>query len=126
MWWPTREDLEALQREIVAASGGEPGVLNPNALEAALVRPLASAFGEDAFPGVEEKVAVLMHSIVTTHAFVDGNKRTGATAGVLVLRKNGRQLVDADVGDLETLALALARGEMNVKDVIDWFRCRLK
>jgi death-on-curing protein len=45
-------------------------------LEAAIARPQASAFGEDAYKTLELKASALAHSIVKNHALVDGNKRT--------------------------------------------------
>ncbi len=58
-------------------------------LESALVRPQATVFGEDAYPTVWVKAAALLMSLVGNHALVDGNKRVGLTAAILLLRKNG-------------------------------------
>jgi len=46
-----------------------------------------SAFGEDAYPTLEEKAAHLLYFIVKNHPFNDGNKRTGAFAFIWFLRK---------------------------------------
>jgi len=46
-------------------------------LESVLARPKASVFGEDAYPDLNGKVAPLPHSLITSHALVDGNKRLG-------------------------------------------------
>jgi death-on-curing protein len=46
-------------------------------------RPKASGFGEDGYPSLNEKVAALLHSIVTNDALVDGNKRLGLVAVLL-------------------------------------------
>lgn len=35
--------------------------------------PRASAFGRDAYAGVEEKAAALLHSLARNHALLDGN-----------------------------------------------------
>lgn len=45
-------------------------------IEAAIARPQASAFGEDAYKTLELKAAALANSFVKNHALVDGNKRT--------------------------------------------------
>jgi death-on-curing protein len=61
-------------------------------LESALARPQASAFGEDAYPTLDEKAGALLHSLARNHALVDGNKRL-ALAGLLVFYgMNGRRL----------------------------------
>jgi prophage maintenance system killer protein len=41
--------------------------------------PFQSAFGSDIFPTILEKAAALFHSLISNHAFVDGNKRTAVT-----------------------------------------------
>jgi death-on-curing protein len=43
-------------------------------------RPQATAFGEDAYSGLDEKAAALLQSVVAGHALVDGNKRLGWVA----------------------------------------------
>ncbi|MGH3624007.1 MAG: Fic family protein [Sciscionella sp.] len=34
-------------------------------------------FGQDAYPTLHGKAAALLHSLVSNHALVDGNKRVG-------------------------------------------------
>ncbi len=62
-------------------------------LESALARPQATVFGEDAYPTVWDKPSALLMSLVGNHALVDGNKRVGFTAAILLLRKNGLHVV---------------------------------
>lgn len=69
-------------------------VRDPGGLESALARPFQSAFGDDLFPTLVEKAAVMLHGIATSHAFLDGNKRTGWTACVTFLGMNGVQVLD--------------------------------
>lgn len=60
---------------------GEPSVLiAPDKLEAAVMRPAASAFGEDAYGTLAEKAGALLESLVIGHAFMDGNKRVAFAA----------------------------------------------
>jgi death-on-curing protein len=61
-------------------------------LEAAVLRPAASAFGADAYPTLPEKVAALLHSIARNHPFTDGNKRTATLAAIFMLQVNGQQV----------------------------------
>jgi death-on-curing protein len=56
---------------------GEMNLRDRGLLEAAIARPQASAFSEDAYPTLLEKAAALLHSLLLNHPFVDGNKRTG-------------------------------------------------
>lgn len=61
-------------------------------LESALARPQATGFGEDAYTGLDEKAAALLHSLARNHALVDGNKRLALAATIAFLGLNGRRL----------------------------------
>jgi death-on-curing protein len=61
-------------------------------LESALARPRARAFGADAYQGLEEKAAALLHSLARNHALVDGNKRLALAGTIAFLGVNGRRL----------------------------------
>ena len=61
-------------------------------LESALARPRATAFGGDAYAGLDEKAAALLHSLARNHALVDGNKRLALAATIAFLGLNGRRL----------------------------------
>ena len=52
-------------------------VADAGLLDAALARPAASAFGEDAYPTLELKAGALLQSLVKDYPLVDGNKRLG-------------------------------------------------
>lgn len=84
-------------------------------LQAAIARPQASAFGNDAYPTVWDKAGALLHSLAANHPFVDGNKRSAWTAAWAFLGLNGHPLPDVyDVDAAEQLVLEAATG------AIDW------
>jgi death-on-curing protein len=84
-------DLEtALQ--IIERQGWGP-VRDVGLLDNALARPAASAFGHDAYPTVTRKASALLHSLVSNHALVDGNKRIGLLFTYVFLRLNGYELL---------------------------------
>jgi death-on-curing protein len=68
-------DLDDLLAAAEAAVGRAPEVRDYGLLESALARPQSTVFGEDAYPGLHEKAAALLHSLVSNHALIDGNKR---------------------------------------------------
>lgn len=86
---------------------------------------MQSAFGDDAFPTVMEKAAVLLHGVARNHPFIDGNKRTAWLCCVVFLRDHGMVIspalqtmevvefvVDVAVGGREVQDIAL--------DLLDW------
>jgi len=68
------------------------GIKDRALLESAVYRPQHSVFGEDAYPILFEKAAVLTESLVKNHCFHNGNKRTAYLALKTFLRINGIQL----------------------------------
>ena len=88
------EDLVAIATRI---GRGEPGIRDLGLLQSAAARPATSVFGEDAYPDLATKAAAMLESLVRNHALVDGNKRLGWLALVLLLALNGVRLdVDDD------------------------------
>jgi death-on-curing family protein len=65
------------------------GVRDRTLIESAVARPFQSGFGQDIYPTILEKGVALFHSLITNHAFVDGNKRTAVTAFDHFLLANG-------------------------------------
>ncbi len=84
-------------------------------LDSAAHRPQTSLFGDDAYPSIDEKAAVLLESIVRNHPLIDGNKRLGWIATVMFLELNGL-FVDAPLDDAYDLVIAVATGEMSYQE----------
>lgn len=81
-------------------------------LEAAVARPRASAFGEDVYPSLHEKAAALLHSLVGSHALVDGNKRLGLASIIAFYGMNGVRLTLTN-DEAYDLIIAVAAGELD-------------
>ena len=107
-------DLDDLLAAATAALGRPPEVIDIGILEAAVARTRASVFGADAYPDLDAKAAALLHSIVTGHALIDGNKRLGWVAVRLFYRLNDRDL-RAPIDDAFDLVAAIA--DASLRDV---------
>ena len=102
--------------------GEPPQVRDIGILAAAVARTRASVYGEDAYPDLDAKAAALLHSIVTGHALVDGNKRLGWVSVRLFYRLNGSKL-RVHVDDAEALVIAIADGSLrDVQKIADRLR----
>jgi death-on-curing protein len=86
-------------------------------LEAALARPRATAFGNDAYPGMDRKAAALLHSVARNHALVDGDKRLALAALIAFYGLNGRRLTLTN-DEAYDLAMKVAAGELDAVDDI--------
>ena len=127
------EHLELDDLLIVAERvlGRAPQVRDIGILEAAVARTRASIYGEDAYPDLDTKAAALLHSIVTGHALIDGNKRLGWVSVRLFYRLNGRDLrlplddafdlvmavADGSLRDVPAIAARLRRGVSDFNDL---------
>ena len=107
-------DLDDLLAAAEAAVGGSPAVRDVGLLDAAAARPRSSVFGADAYPDLDSKAAALLHSIVTSHPLVDGNKRLGWVAVRLFYLLN-----DADIRPSADAAydLIVAVADGRIRDV---------
>lgn len=81
-------------------------------LEAALARPRATAFGNDAYPDLDVKTAALLHSIARNHALVDGNKRLALAAVIAFYGLNGRRLTLTN-DEAYDLVISVAAGQLD-------------
>ena len=102
-------DLDDLLVAAEAALGAAPVVRDIGLLDAAAARPRSSVFGADAYPDLDAKAAALLHSIVTTHPLVDGNKPLGWVAVRLFYLLNDLDL-HAPVDAAYELIVAVADG----------------
>ncbi|MGB9306202.1 MAG: type II toxin-antitoxin system death-on-curing family toxin [Mycobacterium sp.] len=84
-------------------------------LDSAAHRPGATAFGEDAYPSIHEKAAVLLESIVGNHPLVDGNKRLGWLATYVFYGLNGYDVIAPD-DEAYDLIIALAAGKADFRE----------
>jgi len=104
-------DLEDLLVAAGVTLGGPPQVRDIGILEAAVARTRASVYGEDAYPDLHAKAAALLHSIVTGHAHIDGNKRLGWVSVRFLYRLNGSDL-RVPIDDAFDLVTSIADGSL--------------
>ncbi len=79
--------------------------------------------GQELYPSVEEKAAMLLYLVVKNHSFVDGNKRIAATLFLWFLQNNGilyrpdgtKRIAD---GTLVALTLLIAESRMDEMDIL--------
>jgi death on curing protein len=120
MIWLTKDMVEAFHRESLARFGGADGLRDEGLLESALARPEnIHAYEPDA--DIFRLAAAYCAGVVKNHPFIDGNKRTGALAGVVFLALNGVE-VQFDEPDIVTMIISLAAGELGEGDIADWYR----
>ena len=116
---PSASQVVELHQRIIKASGGSPELRSTALLESALARAQAGFGGIDLYPTTEEKAAALSRGLIQNHAFVDGNKRIGVIAMLLVLRMNHIALQYAQ-SELISIGLDLASGNCDIPETLQW------
>lgn len=96
---------------------GEVQIRDLGLLEAAVVRPRASAFGQDAYGSLHHKAAALLHSIARNHALADGNKRLALAGTIAFYGMNGHRLTVTN-DEAYDLIISVATGGLDEVDAI--------
>ncbi len=81
----TYEVLLDAHDRVLAVSGGMAGVKD----EGLIRSPLEFIADDDYYPTLSDKLTHLVYSLIKSHGFHDGNKRTALAAGALFLMLNG-------------------------------------
>jgi death-on-curing protein len=84
------------------------------------VQPFQAGFGTDFYPDVADKIAVLVHTIITTHTFHDANKRTAMALGLAIAEANGRRTLSIADYEIEDVAVGIAIHKYDVPDDARW------
>ena len=113
------EKVKLLHQLMAEATGGSIGVRDEGLLDSAIEGAFATFDGVELYPSKEEKAAKLGYSLISNHAFVDGNKRIGVYVMLSFLELNGIHIEAADE-DVVSLGLGVADGSMEQKDILDW------
>ena len=117
----SQDKVLLLHKLITKETGGDPELRDINLLDSALESAFQTFDGVELYPTKEEKGARLGFSLISNHAFVDGNKRIGMYVLLTFLEGNGIRL-DVDNDDVARVGLAVASGEMKYNELLAWIR----
>ena len=115
----SQEKVLLLHKLITEETGGDPNIRDFALLDSALESAFQTFGGEELYPTKEEKGARLGFSLISNHAFVDGNKRIGMYVMMTFLEVNGIR-INPEVDDVARVGLAVASGEMGYNELLEW------
>lgn len=124
MIWLTKEQLVMSHGKIMQATGGLDGLRDDSLLQSALLSPMQTYDGTELFPSLIDKAARLACGLTQNHPFIDGNKRIGAHAMLVVLALNDISL-NYTQNELSDVFLRLAAGQIDFDYLRDWVNSRL-
>ncbi len=113
------EKVLLLHRLLTEATGGDPNLRDVQLLDSALESAFQTFGGRELYPTKEEKGARLGFSLISNHAFVDGNKRIGMYVLLIFLEINGIKIHPTSE-EVVRVGLAVAAGEMKYEELLDW------
>lgn len=123
---PTVDQVIILNKYLCEEQGNPFQVVGKGKIESAL----HSAFYPGSYPfsagGIAKIAGALCFYLVKAHAFMDGNKRTGALTAINLMNLNGWDLSYPDEEENGNTALAniiekCAASEVSKDDLIEWF-----
>lgn len=117
----SKEKVLLLHQIMAEATGGSVGVRDNGLLESALEGCFATFDGTELYPGKEEKGARLGYSLISNHAFIDGNKRVGVYVMLSFLELNGIK-IEATNDEIVDIGLSVANGSMKYEALLDWVK----
>lgn len=110
-----------LHRLLIEETGGSPDIRDIGLLDSALKGAYATFDGQELYPTKLEKAARLGFSLISNHAFVDGNKRIGMYIMLMFLELNGVKVTAKDQ-DVIDAGLSVADGRMGYEELLAWVR----
>ena len=115
----SKEKVLLLHQIMAEATGGSVGVRDEGLLDSALEGAFAGFGDREFYTTKEEKGARLGYTLISNHAFVDGNKRIGLYIMLSFLEMNGIRLQCTD-DELVDIGLSVASGRMKYEELLQW------
>lgn len=117
----SRAKVLLLHQLVVAETGGSQELRDIALLDSALEGAFQTFGGQELYPTKEEKGAWLGYSLISNHAFVDGNKRIGMYVMLTFLEVNGIHMDCTNEAVVEA-GLGVASGKMKYEELLSWVR----
>ncbi|MCI0487572.1 MAG: type II toxin-antitoxin system death-on-curing family toxin [Blastocatellia bacterium] len=119
---------------IITETGGLPGLREASLLHSAVARPFAAFGGQELYPTDFEKAAALFHSLIKSHPFMDGTKRTAFAAAIFFLASYGHAIPERfPLNEVVEFCVSIAEENLRqsqgenitprtIPEIADWFR----
>jgi len=117
----SKDKVLLLHQLIIQETGGSAGLRDIGLLDSAINNAFATFGGEYLYKTKEEKAASLGYSLISNHAFVDGNKRVGVYVMMTFLEIEGIKM-NCTSDDIITLGKSVASGTMKYDEILEWIK----
>ena len=113
------EEVIEIHDGLIIAYGGLHGIRDMGLLISAIEMPKAMMFGEYLHSSIYDKAAAYLFHIVCNHAFLDGNKRTGAAVTLIFLKQNESE-IKYNISEFEEMVCKVAQSQMNKNQISEY------
>ena len=119
----SKEKVLLLHKLLIEETGGDPNIRDLELLDSALQTAFQTFGGVELYPTKQEKGARIAYSLISNHAFVDGNKRIGMYVLLTFLEINGVK-INCSNEDVVKAGMDIASDKMNYNDLLQWIKDR--
>jgi len=119
----SKDNVILFHQKIIEITGGSMGIRDEKLLDSALNRGFSTFDGEYLYKSDVEKISAITHSLISNHAFVDGNKRIGISIMLLLLKLNKIEITYTQ-DMLIDLGLGVASNKYSHNDILEWINSR--
>ena len=117
----TVEEVLTIHDYAIREFGGSPEIGDVGRLQSSLAAPRQTMFGQELYPDIFAKAAILIYLLIKNHPFVDGNKRTGLFALFEFLERNGFT-INSPPEELYRFTLDIATSTLSKEQIAEWLR----
>ncbi len=123
---PTLEAVIEVNRLVCEDAGNPHSCIHPAKIESAISTAFYPGLYPFAHGGLARVAGALCYYIVMAHAFIDGNKRTGALTAITFLNMHGMDLSypldeEKDINALADVIESCAASKLKIDDMKVWF-----
>ena len=118
MKYLTTDQIIKIHDRIIERSGGHSGLISYGNLDFVVA--------QSNIPKTIYRItATLFYGILTSHPFIDGNKRTAVIVADTFLEENGKELVAGDE-EIWDIVHKISVGKLKFEEVVNWIKENLK
>ena len=114
----TTDQIIKIHDRIVERSGGHTRIISYGNLDFVVAQAMIPKT-------IDRIAATLFYGVLTSHPFVDGNKRTGIIIVDTFLKEDSKEFVAVDKELWEFVHL-VSVGKLEFEEVINWIKGRMK
>lgn len=112
-----KEKILLMHQLLIEETGGEANIRDINLLDASIEQIYQTFDGKELYKTKEEKAVRLGFTLVSNHAFVDGNKRIGMYAMLTFLELNGIK-TNFSNEEITDIGMKLANSSMTYEELL--------